>query len=118
MLNKNLSRALDELVAIIPRVCGVTDPIFVLPVDDLDLNPAVRCLEVLRLLRMIHAPRLFVLALGDMNMIEIVLDLKHSGEFMNVAGNTGAQSLTNPEKIERDEVCTPSQRFVISWVEN
>ncbi|MCI0653303.1 MAG: DEAD/DEAH box helicase family protein, partial [Methylococcaceae bacterium] len=47
-LNKHLSGTLDDLAKNISSVCGVTNPIFVLPVDDLDLNPT-RCLEILRL---------------------------------------------------------------------
>jgi hypothetical protein len=84
-LNRHLSELLNQLAENIPQVSGIKDPIFVLAVDDLDLNP-VRCLEVLRLLRMINVPRLFILVLGDLNMIEIVLSLKHSGELISAAG--------------------------------
>jgi hypothetical protein len=85
VLNRELSDVLNQLAGNIPLACGITDPIFVLPVDDLDLNP-VRCLEVLRLLRMVNVPRLFILVLGDLNIIEIVLSLKHSGELISAAG--------------------------------
>jgi hypothetical protein len=84
-LNRELSNVLNHLAGNIPQACGITDLIFVLPVDDLDLNP-VRCLEVLRLLRMVNVPRLFILVLGDLNMIEIVLSLKHSGELISADG--------------------------------
>lgn len=92
LLNRNLSNTLNNLAENISSACGVTNPIFVLTVDDLDLNPT-RCLEILRLLRMINVPRLFILILGQLNMIESVLDLKYTGDFMKVAGDPGSQCL-------------------------
>ena len=61
----------------------VTNPLFVLPVDDFDLNP-VRCLELLRLLRSIAVPRLFTLILGDIDQAEEVLQLKMTGDFAGI----------------------------------
>jgi hypothetical protein len=54
--------------------------LFVLPVDDFDLNPG-RCLELLRLLRLASVPRLFSIVLGDRNVAEWTLKLKLSGEY-------------------------------------
>lgn len=92
-LNHYLSKALDELAEKVFQGYGVTNPLFVLPVDDVDLNPC-RCLELLRLLRMIAVPRLFILALGDLDMVRIVLNLKYSGEFVSIAGDAGRRGVS------------------------
>jgi hypothetical protein len=60
------------------------NPLFVLPVDDFDLNPT-RCLELLRLIRALTVPRLFTLVLGDDNVAEEVFKLKMAGDFARVA---------------------------------
>jgi hypothetical protein len=77
----NLSDTLDEIARTVYRDTSgpVIDPLFVLTVDDVDLNPT-RCLEVLKLLRLIAAPRLFTIFLGDQGMIELVLNLQCSNE--------------------------------------
>ena len=62
------------------------EPVFILPVDDLDLNPSA-CLELLRLLRMISVPRFFTLVLGDLDITSVVLNLKFSNNFAEVAGS-------------------------------
>jgi hypothetical protein len=63
----------------------VINPLFVLPVDDLDLNPA-RTVELLRLLRMIQTPRLMTVVLADVRSLERVLHLKITNDFAQVAG--------------------------------
>jgi len=64
---------------------GICDPLFVLPVDDFDLNPA-RCLELLQLLRILSVPRLFALVLGNTDQAEMMLAFKIAGEFHRLAG--------------------------------
>jgi hypothetical protein len=96
-LRPELSATLNDLAKNIPQVCVITNPLFILPVDDLDLNPT-RCLEVLRLLRMIDVPRLFILILGDSKMVEAVLELKHTGNFMDVLGVSGSGRLDHSDR--------------------
>ncbi len=62
-------------------------PLFILPVDDADLNPA-KCLELLRILRFISVPRLFAIVLGDVAMIETAFSLGLAGE-VAAAGGAG-----------------------------
>jgi len=69
-------------------------PLFVLPVDDFDLNP-LRCLDLLRLLRMISIPRLFALVVGDVRVAEVLFNLKLSGDFVRAAGGTGSVDLVS-----------------------
>jgi len=100
LLNRSLSDSLDALAKQSFRACGGADPLFVLPVDDVDLNP-LRCLEILRLLRMITVPRLLFMVLGNTEMIEVALNLKYSGDFTEVMKGGGVlETLTiDPEYI-------------------
>jgi hypothetical protein len=59
-------------------------PLYVLPVDDFDMSPT-RCLELLRLIRMLNVPELFTIVLGDIDTTEEVLHIKLTGEFAKVA---------------------------------
>ena len=83
--NVKLSEALDALAAVVPG-SGAGGPIFVVALDDVDLNP-LRCLETLKLLDLLSVPRVFTIVLGDMDMVEIVLNLKHSGDFSALVGH-------------------------------
>lgn len=76
-----------------------TGPLFVLPIDDFDLNPA-RCLELLRLLRMISVPRLFALVLGEADMAQRVLELKLLGDFSQAADGAVSIGRTLPQVVE------------------
>ena len=79
-INGRLDATLDGLADELERTREVKNPLFVLPVDDFDLNP-VRALDLLHLIRMISSPRLFILVLGDVRMAEVMFNLKKSGEF-------------------------------------
>ena len=63
---------------------GVKNPIFILPIDDFDLNPK-RCLELLKILRAIDGARLFFLILGDQEVAYEVMRLKMYGELSQLA---------------------------------
>jgi hypothetical protein len=66
-----------------------------LPIDDFDISPAM-CLPTLRLLRMISAPRLFALVLGDVSIARYILNLKVSGDMMSVTQCAELQMLPIP----------------------
>src|SRR5262249_44812102 len=72
-LNEKLGKVLDDLARLFDF-----DPLFVLPVDDFDLNPA-RSVELLRIIRAISVPRLFSLVLGDLSVAELIVRLGFSG---------------------------------------
>jgi hypothetical protein len=78
-LPKNLEMVLDQLTR---RTAG--SPLFILPIDDFDLDPPA-CLVLLRLLRLISVPRLFTLVLGDVAIAETILNLKLSSSLAQVA---------------------------------
>ena len=80
-LKHELSVSLDALAdAFYPVGAPITNPLFVLPVDDVDLDP-LRCLEVLKLLRLVPVPRLFAIVLGNLRIVDLVLNLQYSNEF-------------------------------------
>ncbi len=89
-VNKNLDAVLNKIAGQISWISNIRDPLFLLPIDDLDLNP-IACLELLKMLRMISVPRLFALILGDIYVAEIVMNLKISGDLVQAA-NAGANA--------------------------
>lgn len=76
-LNGRIEHSLDQLhkIFIKPSNPNVDECLFVLPVDDFDINPH-RCLELIQLIRMLNVPRLFILILGDIRVISHLLNLK------------------------------------------
>ncbi len=92
-LNPSVERVLNSLACEINRSGDKTDPLFILPIDDFDLNPVV-CLELLRILRMLSVPRLFFLMLGDLEIVDVVLNLKISNDLNFVCPNIGTEMLS------------------------
>lgn len=90
-----LMRVEDSRLDLLPTLRGVLDrltkaglpkdPLFLLPIDDFDLNP-VACVSLLRLLRMISVPRLFTLVLGDVDVANVIMQLKFSRDLAEVYG--------------------------------
>jgi hypothetical protein len=94
-LNRSIREALDDLARKVfgkDGRDGVSNPLFVLSVDDFDLNP-LRCLDLLRALRMVSVPRLFTVVLGDVKVAEMLFNLKLSGDFARLAGRSGREDL-------------------------
>ncbi|MFP5289116.1 MAG: hypothetical protein ACLGI9_25495, partial [Thermoanaerobaculia bacterium] len=85
MLNRRISDLLDDIAGSFFRA---RDLLFVLPIDDCDLSPAL-AVPILRVLRMISAPRLFTIVLGDEPMARTVFRLKYQGELIEAAAPTG-----------------------------
>ena len=86
-LNENFNKALNSLAGIFGR-----DQLFVLPVDDFDLNPS-RSLELLRFFREISVPRLFTIVLGDTKVAELIINLRLAREFAELAGLASSSTL-------------------------
>ena len=82
--NTGLNDVVNDLSKKVNWSGSVSSPLFVLPVDDFDLNPT-RCLELLRLIRAIGMPRLLILILGDLEILLRAFKLKMAGDFANVA---------------------------------
>jgi hypothetical protein len=79
-LQSRFSALLDDLASSIAWTRRIINPIFVMPADDIDLNP-VRCLDLLRLVRSFQSPRFMVLLFGDYSIARHVVDLSYLKEF-------------------------------------
>ena len=77
---------LDRLARKTQWMYGIYDPLFVLPVDDLDLNP-LAFLDTLKLLRLLSVPRLFSLLIGDVTVADLLLNLKLSSELAQLVAH-------------------------------
>jgi hypothetical protein len=87
----NFNERLEKVLARLSRQIEdavrdkVQRPLFVLPVDDLDLNPTFT-LDLLRLVRAVYSPRLFTVMLGDMEMTDRVVTARYLGELTQPFG--------------------------------
>ncbi|WP_306208076.1 AAA family ATPase [Actinoplanes sp. RD1] len=89
-LNEQFAGALARLSNVLAVSQRLDRPLFVLPVDDLDLNPTA-CVELLQLLRAVHSPHLFVLLAADAELLRTVLRLRYRKELREVAGPDGLE---------------------------
>jgi hypothetical protein len=101
-VNREVERVLDRLADTVMRASEIREPLFVLPIDDFDLNPPA-CLPMLRMLRMISVPRLFTFLLGDLRVAQVVLNLKLSGDIASAAERANAmeQISVKPAEVAR-----------------
>jgi hypothetical protein len=83
-LQPRLDEVLDGLARKVFGDGRGIDPIFLLPVDDFDLAPS-RCLELLRIVRIVSTPRLFFLIAGNTRIAESILRLQGEGELSLIA---------------------------------
>ena len=128
-INERLREALDKLSN--GKCYGFTpETLFVLPVDDFYLKPAVS-LELLRLLRMISVPRLFFLIMGDEKTMQALFLEKALADWTAIAGSQvfGALTKRQQEVLSRAremsrryfrKLLPPSQRADMngmSWIE-
>lgn len=74
------------------RAEGDKPTLYVLPVDDFYLHPA-SSLEFLRLLRMISVPELFILVMGDLDVVHQLFRLDQLGQLVRLVGERSAQAL-------------------------
>ena len=96
------------------------EPLFVLPVDDLDLNPTA-CVPLLEGLRAVHSPHLFVLLLADLRLVETVLRLQYQARFIRTGRRKTLDSETQGHIIDLTANAVrkhlpPSQRMHLARV--
>ena len=101
-LNPNVNRVLDGLARHVFGRGAIRDPLFVLAIDDFDLNPS-RSFELIRLLRTVSTPRLFTIILGDLRVAEAVFALRVSKALAETAGSAANGPLL---AVQADEVRT------------
>lgn len=87
-LNPRLDGVLNGLAKLLGPL-GLQNPMFIIPVDDFDLA-ATRCLELLRIIRIVTTARLFFLVAGNTRVAETVLRLQSEGELAALSGSTVA----------------------------
>ncbi|MCB1035643.1 MAG: hypothetical protein KDD47_17610 [Acidobacteria bacterium] len=80
-LNRNLGRVLDLLAEGLWRQRPTRELIFLLPIDDFDVEP-LKSLELLHLLRLLSQRRLFTIICGDVEIAEKTLNLKTAGDLL------------------------------------
>lgn len=73
----DLSLKINSVLGDLANALGISS--FVIALDDFDMNPSA-CLEVLRMLRMISISRLFLIVLGDIEMVDVIVNLKYSND--------------------------------------
>jgi DNA polymerase III delta prime subunit len=84
-LDRRFAGVLTGLSAAVASVAtGLDAPVFVLPVDDVDLNVGT-CVPLLRLLRATTSPHLIVLLAADATLLSTILWLKYQGELAQVS---------------------------------
>jgi hypothetical protein len=99
----------------------LTAPVFVLPVDDVDLNVSA-CVPLLRLLRAASSPHLIVMLAADVGLLSTILRLKYVGELAQISATAGLSP--SDLSIAADLAVSalrkhlpPAQRVVLGLVE-
>lgn len=121
-IRQRLDDVLNQFARNVKWRNDVTNPLFILPVDDFDLNPK-RCLELLRLLRAIDGARLFTIVLGEQTTAADVLNLRMYGELTNLVSHARfddqqLKDLSRQGRVLANEairkLLPPDQRVVLS----
>ncbi|WP_165253136.1 hypothetical protein [Paludisphaera soli] len=103
-LRLDLDRRLSEILDKLSRRDRRDDRLFVLTIDDFDLNP-VRCIELLELLRTLSVARLFFIVLGDVKVASVVANLQLAGALTHLGGQSSrAVFLPVSERAVQDTV--------------
>jgi len=109
-LGERFATILDSLAQLFVQSRNQPAPLFVLPIDDIDLNPGL-CFELLQLIRQIAAPRLFTLVLGDADNTELLSRLALAGEYHRLAERSRLFTPVSPEEVS-DAVRSTASRLV------
>ena len=120
-LDRRFTDVLGALSAALDGKPELDSPVFVLPVDDLDLNPG-DCVPLLRLLRSAHSPHLVVIMAADVGLLTTVLRLKYRGDFARISDPL---TLADEDRIRADDLADsafrkhlpPSQQVHLALVE-
>ncbi|MCA9023356.1 MAG: hypothetical protein KDA74_24575, partial [Planctomycetaceae bacterium] len=75
--------------------------LFLVPVDDVDLNPK-RCLELLRLLRSYSPPQLFFLLMGQFDLVKSIVKLSMAKEYDEIRAHKSEYSGATDKVLQRE----------------
>lgn len=84
---KNFDLALQGLADVLAKKSGGQKPLFILPVDDADLNP-LRALDIFQLIRMISSPHILFLVAGRYENLDKLFKLKYASDFSKQLPNS------------------------------
>tara|TARA_R110002111_G_scaffold240269_1_gene301951 strand:- start:4673 stop:8563 length:3891 start_codon:yes stop_codon:yes gene_type:complete len=96
---------LDEVLNHLSKAIGSNSGkgkrhLFLVPVDDVDLNPK-RCLELLRLLRSYSPPQLYFMLMGQFDLVKSVVNLSMANEYDQVRPLKAVRHATPDKILER-----------------
>jgi len=101
-LNRRFGTALDDVARgfFNTHDQGLHSPLFVLPVDDFDLNP-IHALSLLRYLRTISCPRLFTVLIGDLDILSLVSTLDMANRLFGLITDVNLRDISpiDPREI-------------------
>ncbi|MEV0614083.1 AAA family ATPase [Nonomuraea sp. NPDC050404] len=120
-INRRFCQVLQNLSAQLDRKPEYQSPLFVLPVDDMDLNPAIS-VQLLELLRAVQSPHLIVVMAADLALLTTIMRLKYRGDMLRLSCNV---PLDTPVRDQVDELADNAltkhlpvaQRVVLDLVE-
>ena len=120
-LDRRFADVLAGLSAALASTVELTAPVFVLPVDDVDLNVG-DSVPLLRLLRASSSPHLIVVLAADVALLSTILRLKYQGELARisqpVALNDADQGVAADLAVNAlRKHLPPAQRVVLGLVE-
>ena len=99
----------------------LTAPVFVLPVDDVDLNLSA-CVPLLRLLRATSSPHLVVMLAADVGLLSTIVRLNYVGELARISGTARTKEVEsdlagNLAASALRKHLPPAQRVVLGLAE-
>jgi hypothetical protein len=120
-LDRRFASVLAGLSSAVDSTVELTAPVFVLPVDDVDLNVS-DCVPLLRLLRATSSPHLIVILAADVTLLSTILRLSYQGDLARISQPV---SLSTDDQGVAVDLATnalrkhlpPAQRVVLGLVE-
>ncbi len=120
-LDRRFATVLAGLSSAMASTVALTAPVFVLPVDDVDLNVS-DCLPLLRLLRATSSPHLIVVLAADVALLSTILRLNYQGDLARIS--TPVSLSTDDLSVAADLASNalrkhlpPAQRVVLGLVD-
>jgi hypothetical protein len=119
-LDRRFAGVLAGLSMALASTVELTAPVFVLPVDDVDLNVGA-CVPLLRLLRSTSSPHLIVVLAADVALLSTILRLNYLGELARIS----TTALSDADQSVAADLAVnalrkhlpPAQRVILGLVE-
>jgi hypothetical protein len=120
-LDRRFASVLAGLSSAIASTVELTEPVFVLPVDDVDLNVG-DCVPLLRLLRAISSPHLVVVLAADVGLLSTIMRLSYQRDLGRISTpvSLGQNDLSVASDLAANALrkhLPPAQRVVLGLVD-